>query len=540
MGVINKTTEQINSLLEKVEGMPEEGVVGKTPVLETGTTTTLPAGSNATSQVVANGIDSSGNPKYKLNFGIPKGQDGTSSGGGGVADSVQWNNVLNKPTWVNSATKPTYTATEVGALPATTTIPSKTSQLTNDSNFTTTSSFKTVNGQSIVGSGNIEISGTGSGIADAPSDGETYGRNNGNWVKVEAKAVNVYDLIMRVYQAASAQTKVAQEVYNTLLGYLENGTSLYMYEDGNSIAIELTLDSDKMIIIFKTPISIAGQDCACLYISNSTLDVTLLPITFVNKDYIASTVALKEYSKAETYTPITAEDTINSAIGKLEAGIGSGGGSSDDEFVIENTNINNIKVTDSKETLFGYIGGAENIKNIINAVSQGKKIVFKTTGVNGYLFNADVFIVLNNYLHISFTVPGESVSTGLVKKVSLKFSKLLSEDVELSSYIYLNGRSINSNVFNLTASSTDADIKEALPTSLLEELYLLANYGNKFYAKSLLSDTTNVYLTCTITKTNNDYTIMISSNGNLFAFNDQKTLRVIQYTAASNTYEVQA
>ena len=63
MGVINKTTEEINTLLDKVEGMPEEGAVGKTPVLETGTTTTLEAGSEATSEVVANGTDESGNPK---------------------------------------------------------------------------------------------------------------------------------------------------------------------------------------------------------------------------------------------------------------------------------------------------------------------------------------------------------------------------------------------------------------------------------------------------------------------------------------------
>lgn len=66
MGVINKTTEEINTLLDKVELMPEEGVVGKTPVLETGTTTTLPAGSNATSEVVRSGTDISGNPKYRL------------------------------------------------------------------------------------------------------------------------------------------------------------------------------------------------------------------------------------------------------------------------------------------------------------------------------------------------------------------------------------------------------------------------------------------------------------------------------------------
>ena len=67
MGVINKTTDEINNLLDKVENMPEEGVVGKTPVLETGTTSTLPAGSQATSRVVRNGSDSSGNPKYKIN-----------------------------------------------------------------------------------------------------------------------------------------------------------------------------------------------------------------------------------------------------------------------------------------------------------------------------------------------------------------------------------------------------------------------------------------------------------------------------------------
>ena len=126
MGVINKTTEEINTLLDKVEGMPEEGAVGKTPVLETGTTTTLEAGSEATSEVVANGTDESGNPKYKLNFGIPRGADGAGGSGGGTDDSVEWKNVLNKPTWVDSSTKPSYTAADVGALPSTTTIPSKT------------------------------------------------------------------------------------------------------------------------------------------------------------------------------------------------------------------------------------------------------------------------------------------------------------------------------------------------------------------------------------------------------------------------------
>ena len=39
------------------------------------------------------------------------------------------------PNWAKESTKPTYTASEVGALPSSTVIPSKTSDLTNDSNF---------------------------------------------------------------------------------------------------------------------------------------------------------------------------------------------------------------------------------------------------------------------------------------------------------------------------------------------------------------------------------------------------------------------
>lgn len=49
------------------------------------------------------------------------------------------------------------TASDVGALPNTTVIPTKTSDLTNDSDFTTSNDFKTINNTSIVGSGNITI-----------------------------------------------------------------------------------------------------------------------------------------------------------------------------------------------------------------------------------------------------------------------------------------------------------------------------------------------------------------------------------------------
>lgn len=83
-------------------------------------------------------------------------QGGGGGGGGGqtnVIESISFNGVNippdaqknvalaesdpTVPSWAKAASKPTYTAAEVGALPDTTTIPTKTSDLTNDSGFIT-------------------------------------------------------------------------------------------------------------------------------------------------------------------------------------------------------------------------------------------------------------------------------------------------------------------------------------------------------------------------------------------------------------------
>lgn len=57
----------------------------------------------------------------------------TTTGTGGIADETD----PTVPEWAKQPTKPTYTAHEVGALPDTTKIPSKTSDLQNDSGFLT-------------------------------------------------------------------------------------------------------------------------------------------------------------------------------------------------------------------------------------------------------------------------------------------------------------------------------------------------------------------------------------------------------------------
>lgn len=52
------------------------GFTGKTPQFSMGTVTTLEAGSTATATISEDGVDSDGNPKYKINFAIPRGNPG--------------------------------------------------------------------------------------------------------------------------------------------------------------------------------------------------------------------------------------------------------------------------------------------------------------------------------------------------------------------------------------------------------------------------------------------------------------------------------
>lgn len=65
-----------------VKAKGEDGLTGKTPVFETGEVVTGAAGTAAIVEVVINGVDETGNPKYLINFTIPRGADGTGSGGG--------------------------------------------------------------------------------------------------------------------------------------------------------------------------------------------------------------------------------------------------------------------------------------------------------------------------------------------------------------------------------------------------------------------------------------------------------------------------
>lgn len=541
MGVINKTTEEINTLLDKVEGMPEEGAVGKTPVLETGTTTTLEAGSEATSEVVANGTDESGNPKYKLNFGIPRGADGKGGSGGGTADSVEWKNVLNKPTWVNSSTKPSYTAAEVGALPSTTTIPSKTSELDNDSEYVKSTELKTINGKSIVGSGNIEISGTGSGIADAPSDGQTYGRKNGAWAAIASStggSVDISDLISRIAQIVEIGGTCTDEDYSTLKGYADNGTVTYINSEGNSLIINIKNITGTIILSYSVESESSITYTVITVSSSKEVAITqkiILPDTKIGSGLLGG------YTKPASYSEITKEDSISTAIGKLEAGLGtSGGGSSSDDIYYLPVEIATLTELSTSEAIYKEIGGDEGYNEILNAIKQGKRIYIKRTSTS-YLgcsipVNADVLI---NIISLSFNV----FKAGFNQKIDL----LIPDSNRCTcAILYYEGHNIGNNVYNLNDKSTSEDISSAFGGEVgLKRTILCAQNGNRLY----IGGTYSGY------KQRIDLSVWvchIEDNGDMFFIFSASALGIwgkvttpanymmtVTYTKSSNTFEIQ-
>lgn len=535
MGVINKTTEEINTLLDKVEGMPEEGVVGKTPVLETGTTTTLEAGSDATSEVVSNGTDESGNPKYKLNFGIPKGYDGSGgSGGGGTADSVQWANVLNKPSWVNSSTKPSYTAAEVGALPSTTTIPSKTSELNNDSGFVKSTELKTVNGNSLIGSGNIEISGTGSGIADAPLDGQTYGRKNGAWTAITSStggSVDISDLISRIIQIAEIGGTCTDEDYSTLKGYADNGTVTYINSEGTSLIINIKNFAGNIILTYYIE-SESGIIYDVITVSSSK-QVTItqknvLPDTKIGSGFLGA------YTKPASYSAISKEDSISTAIGKLEAGLGTsgGGGSSDDIYYIP-TDVLTLDAQATMEEIVAAFGGSDKRTELINAIKAGKKIYIQGNETNSST-PVTAYNLIDFSVYISF-IRIKTVTSVEIVKIGFGYYS----DIAV---INTKGYKVNGSVNLLTSSSTTDEISTALGgINGIKRLKKAIEDGNSIYT-TLYSDSTEIKsvrfnLSVAILSYESTYEIIISGvGGEGFLGVINAGYLYITYEISSNTF----
>lgn len=188
-----------------------KGDKGEPPVIEQGTTTTGLPDTEASVEVVANGETPEGNPKYKLNFTIPRGtpgQDGTGSGNVYVVETglQSGKKYLFQPGANNSAngTFVEYVEPEIPE------------QVQPDWNAT---------------EGKGAILNKPSILPDAPKDGKQYARKDGAWAEVEAGDELSKDAIEQALTG-----NITTHRHDTMYNYTEFETDVW---DGSSISSSL-------------------------------------------------------------------------------------------------------------------------------------------------------------------------------------------------------------------------------------------------------------------------------------------------------------
>lgn len=494
MGVINYTTAKINELLDKVDKAPDTIENGKTPVFVTGTTTTLDPGLSATAEVVQDGVDENGNPKYKINFGVPKGLDGVSGGGGGTADSVQWAKVLNKPSWVDSPTKPTYTASEVGALPADTTIPSKTSQLTNDSNFLTSGDFKTINGQPIVGSGNIQIEGGSSGgtgnvnVTNASdlkesefyafkpaSDGSVggqflvfpnatsskgglmsssdfsklYSMKTWAYLPISFERVNSSTTKEEITQLFSKAFKTEEFDFSDVISFLYMLSTLSDSDGSGDVGVKFFIGNNDCLFRGK-------------YIDDE--NKLLVEFTFITIGGSLKTISILFSNIQSDFS--TAEMTISVI------------DSENDSYYLPKE-VYDLSAISTQAEITAAFGGEEGIASLKEAMRANKKIYLKST--NKYLITSllpvSYNLVLDSGWGISFTIPKGGYTSGDFIIKNIKPEEVLE--------IYQDGYRLKSEFYSLTSYSTSDEISNAIGgENGLKLLIALIKCGNRILINS--------------------------------------------------------
>lgn len=544
MGVLNYTTAKINELLAKIEKAPETIENGKTPVFVTGTTTTLDPGLSATAKVVQDGVDDNGNPKYKINFGVPKGLDGASGGGGGVADSVQWTKVLNKPSWVDSPTKPTYTASEVGALPAGTTIPSKTSQLTNDSKFLKSTDFKTINGQSIVGEGNIQIEGGSSGgtgnvnVTNASSllNSRLYsfkpskdGSLEGTFQEIANANENTAGLMSS--EGYSKLNSIKGCVYLPIaFEQVNSSTSKEELVQLFSKAFEQEDLSFAQLVLILTTFStlsdsdgngdsgsrffVGNNDCLFRGLYTEAENKLLTEFTFITIGGSLKTISILFSNLQSDFS--TAEMTISII-------------DSDDDSYYLPVNLYNLTSSSTESQITSALGGSEGVEALKDAMRANKKIYVVSSEIIYYfVFPVSYSLVLNTSWAISFVIPASGINASIIRNIT--YNKVKN--------IYPEGFGLDSSFYTLRSSSSSEDISSAIGgESGMKKLIQAIFDGNRVYIKNNPDLGGKTDILCNTAK--------IEENGNMacvffgmgyYLWGGDISMILINYDKTSNTF----
>lgn len=513
MGLLNYTTAKINELLAKVAALPAKVMDGDTKIPSK--TSDL---ENDSKFVKETGLKTV-NGHSLLGTG-----DLTVSGGsgGGVADSVDWSKVLNKPGWVNSQTKPSYTASEVGALPSDTAIPSKTSQLTNDSKFVKETGLKTINGQSLLGIGNISISG---------GSGEGSGGGNVNVMNAaELKAVRNYVFkpsndgstdgtfsalnIATLNESGLMSTQQVKKLYDikdvykfpaAVLGLTSASTSDEILaafgldpiqENGNLAYIIYLLSSGQSADYNEEFPSLFIGNYACYVYATMGSSTGEMELSYIGQGGVLKTVK------------VTCKDAADDKFTYSVCFYESGG----EEFYLPSSIFDLTKTSTKEEVaaVFNPLGGLDHIIELAKKTTTKFYIVDASTGTgnNRSCVNLGGHIAASVLRYINISYVDKFLVSHYIQISGIKTAYLVSDKKDINLKSAINYETVSPEVYALTSQSTSEEIRSAfftlsefkryieaakkgyiLRTSIPESMGL--DYKNPIYLNTLIAHVTN-------------------------------------------------
>lgn len=160
-----------------------------------------------------------------------------------------------------------------------------------------TTTLKTINGQSLLGSGDITIEQSGS---------------------EDNSIVDVSSIIQQIWD----ENTITPEDYNSLKEYIKQGKTLLITQGQTAITLYSSLIDD-VITVGYCILDSNGFKVIFTYSSiDSERQINSYNLEFPSTVAI-SKVLLEGYVSGSTYSTISKTDSINSAIGKLEAGVKS-------------------------------------------------------------------------------------------------------------------------------------------------------------------------------------------------------------------------
>ena len=513
MGLLNYTTAKINELLAKVAALPAKVMDGDTKIPSK--TSELENDSKFVKETglkTVNGQSILGSGNISISGGS----------GGGVADSVDWSKVLNKPGWVNSQTKPSYTASEVGALPSGTSIPSKTSELENDSKFVKETGLKTINGQSLLGTGNISISG---------GSGEGSGGGNVNVMNAaELKAVRNYVFkpsndgstdgtfsalnIATLNESGLMSTQQVKKLYDikdvykfpaAVLGLTSASTSDEILaafgldpiqENGNLAYIIYLLSSGQSADYNEEFPSLFIGNYACYVYATMGSSTGEMELSYIGQGGVLKTVK------------VTCKDAADDKFTYSVCFYESGG----EEFYLPSSIFDLTKTSTKEEVaaVFNPLGGLDHIIELAKKTTTKFYIVDASTGTgnNRSCVNLGGHIAASVLRYINISYVDKFLVSHYIQISGTKTAYLVSDKKDINLKSAINYETVRPEVYALTSQSTSEEIRSAffslsefkryieaakkgyiLRTSIPESMGL--DYKNPIYLNTLIAHVTN-------------------------------------------------